>query len=161
MPNLPFTARDRAELYAKQHNVTITLELGGGYDGYVVGTDSGTVIKSLNSPTLYRNELKVYRHLKKLGISELSGFRIPKLIDSDDDNSIIVMTLVKPPYAVDFACASLTKWPQFEPEIMEEWRNQKREEFGDDWSAVKRLMFAFESRGIFLSDVHPRNIACR
>ena len=136
---LPFSAKDRVELYVIEKGLTINAVLGGGYDGYVVATDAGTVIKSFNHVPLYRNELRVYRYLARKQISFLSNFRIPKLLGFDDDSSLITMTLVNPPFVVDFAGASLTRPKnEFDEETMAYWRNQKSEEFGDDWPAVKR-----------------------
>lgn len=132
MAILPFSARDRAEMYAFKKNLKINAILGGGYDGIVMSTDAGTAIKSLNNPRLYWNELSVYQRLKSLNLSSLSGFRIPKLIDFDDENYLIVMTLVKAPFVVDFASARLERPEPFDDDIVEYWHRQKREEFGDD-----------------------------
>jgi len=161
MATLPFPARDRAELYANAKNLTIDKRFGWGFDGTVFGTDTGTAIKVLNHQALYRNELDVYLHPQKKEISSLSGFQIPKLVDHDPDYWIIEMTVVSPPYVVDFAGARLKRPEPFDEEIIAEWTKSKREEFGDDWPSVKRLMFAFETRGVFLMDVHPKNVACR
>lgn len=37
MSPTPVTARDRAEMYAVDKNLTICIELGGGFDGIVLG----------------------------------------------------------------------------------------------------------------------------
>lgn len=50
---------------------------------------------------------------------------------------------------------------EFDEEIMSQWYAEKREQFGNDWPNVRMLMHAFERIGVYLSDVHPRNIACR
>lgn len=149
MAILPFSARDRAELYAHKRNLTIDKNYGGGYDGIVLGTDAGTAIKSLNNSELYRNELAVYLFMREKRIFSLSGFTIPKLVNYELENCIIEMTVVSPPYVVDFAGARLTRPEPFPEEIIEYWKRQKREEFGEDWPQVKHLLFAFESRGIF------------
>ncbi len=141
--------------------MTIDKQYGWGFDGTVFGTDAGTAIKVLKHRELYRNELAVYLHLQKKELSILSGFRIPRLVDHDPENWIIEMTVVSPPYVVDFAGARLKQPERFDDEIMEEWNRSKREEFGEDWQRVKRLIYAFETRGVFLMDVHPKNVVCR
>ena len=91
----------------------------------------------------------------------VGDFSIPKLIDWDDNNCIIEMSIVTPPFVVDFVGAKLEEPESFSDEIMEYWRDQKREEFGDDWPLVNRLIYAFRCKGIFLTDVHKGNVACR
>lgn len=127
----------------------------------MLGTSHRTAIKSLVHPILYRQERDVYLRLQELNLSNLRGFEIPRLVDLDDTLQVIEMTIVSPPFVLDFAGAKLDRKPQFEPEIMEEWRREKAEQFEDDWQEVQRLIWAFERFGVYLSDVHPGNVMCR
>jgi hypothetical protein len=43
-------------------------------------------------------------------------------------------------------------------EVMEEWRAEKAEQFGDRWPEVQRVVAAFHRWGIYLADVKPGNI---
>lgn len=162
MTLLPFSPLDRAALYAGSRNLTIQQEpLGGGFDGLVLATDQGTAIKTLNNPQLYRQELAVYQHLKEKNVTNVQGFQVPTLVANDDALSVIEMTIVSPPFVVDFAGARLYKRNDFGDEIMAEWRREKQEIFESDWPRVNTLIWAFEQLGVFLSDVHPRNVMCR
>ncbi len=45
--------------------------------------------------------------------------------------------------------------PEFSEDIWTEWEFQRREQFGDRWRTVERVMSAFEELGIYLMDVTP------
>ncbi len=49
--------------------------------------------------------------------------------------------------------------PEFSEDIWTEWEFQRREQFGDRWRTVERVMSAFEELGIYLMDVTPNNMA--
>lgn len=91
----------------------------------------------------------------------LKDFHVPQLIDYDDDLLVIEMTVVTAPYILDFASAFLEPcMNRFSQEELDDWRAQKLEEFEADWPRVRLLMAAFEGLGVYLSDIHPRNVAC-
>ena len=49
--------------------------------------------------------------------------------------------------------------PDFPPEVLEQWEQDRAEEFGPHWFRVRMIMELVQSRyGIFLTDVHLRNI---
>lgn len=103
---LPFAPLDRAALYASSRNLTIQKEeLGSGYDGTVLATNRGTALKVLNNQQLYRQELAICQHLKTKSVRRINGFQVPQLVDFDDSLSIIEMTIVSPPFVLDFASA--------------------------------------------------------
>ncbi|HUQ68133.1 MAG TPA: hypothetical protein VM165_01340 [Planctomycetaceae bacterium] len=161
MTGSPLTSRERAELYAKERALTIEKPLGGGFDGVVLGTNRRTAVKSLNYPILYQRERDVYLRLAEHNVNRVNGFEVPRLIDVDDRLMVIEMTIVSPPFVLDFAGALLDRKPEFELEILEEWRREKLEQFEADWPQVQHLIWTFERWGIFLSDVHPGNVMCR
>ena len=86
------------------------------------------------------------------------GFHVPQLIRADDDLRVIEMTIVTRPYVLDFAGAYLDGRPEFSEEIWAEWESQKREQFGDQWGIVEKVMSAFEGLGIYLVDISPSNV---
>ncbi len=141
MSALPFSPKERAELYAKQNNLTIEKQIGGGFEGVVLGTSRKTAIKSLNNLALYRQERDVYLHLKAKNTSNVKGFQIPQFIADDDNLWVIEMTLVSPPFVLDFAGASLLRKTDFEPEIGAEWIEEKKEQFEADWPRVKEMLY--------------------
>jgi hypothetical protein len=150
-------AIDRARQYAKTKSFTIETEFGSGCDGFVLATNQGTAIKAFHFPELYRRELEIYEYLLKWDITEVHGFHIPKLLGHDADLAIIEMTVVSPPFVLDFVSARI----EIPVEYDEEWIARRMDEFEEDWSTVKRVIWGFEQHGIYLSDVHPRNIKCR
>ena len=108
---------------------------------------------------LFQRERDVYLRLQEHGITEVDGFAVPKLIALSADINLIEMGIVSPPFVLDFAGAYLDRAPDYPPEVMQEWEEDKREQFGDErWETVRILMFAFQRMGIYLADVKPGNI---
>lgn len=69
------------------------------------------------------------------------------------------MTIVHPPFLLDFASAYLDdNAPEFPEEVMEEWRTRKLEEFCGRWAEVERILAALRRYGIHLTDIHLGNI---
>lgn len=68
------------------------------------------------------------------------------------------MTIVRPPFVLDFAGAYLDRAPDYPDEVMEEWLAEKVEQFGERWPEVRRVVAAFRQWGIYLADVKPGNI---
>lgn len=162
MPNLPLSAEDRAELYAARRNLTIEKSLGFGNDGSVFATSDRTAIKCLKYQSLFENELAIYQHLTHLGLVNVNEFEIPALVNFCEELLVIEMTIVTPPYVLDFASARLKGFEtRYDEEQMAEWKLEKAEQFEDDWPQVQRMVWTFERHGIVLADVHPRNVACR
>lgn len=162
MEKPPGTPLERAALYAKSKDLAISKTLGGGYDGLVQATTGRTAIKAFKSPELYRRELAVYRRFAERSFFQAEEFHVPSLVGHDDDLAVIEMTIVSPPFIVDFASVvKLDTPPQFEAEIMEEARREQKENFEDDWPRVKRALRKLESIGVYLADVHPGNVRCR
>ena len=161
MSQLPYTIEDRIELYAEQRSLAIESRLGFGQDGIVYGSSNKTALKCLRTGELYRREKAVYCLLQTKGVKTVRGFHVPELIDYEDTLWVIEMTIVTPPYILDFASAYLEPcMNKFSQEQLEEWREQKLDEFESNWPQVRLLMAAFEGLGVYLSDIHPRNVAC-
>ena len=155
------TPLERAALYAKSKDLAIDKTLGGGYDGLVLSTSGRTAIKAFNYDQLYRQELAVYRRFLERKFFQADDFQIPRLIGSDDQLNVIEMTIVSPPFIVDFASVvNLDTPPQFDDEIMKEARREQKENFEADWPKVKRAIFKLELVGVYMSDVHPGNVRC-
>ncbi len=162
MSHLVFSAEDRALLYAAGRKLTIEKSLGYGNDGTVFATSVKTAIKCLKNATLFANELAIYTHLSQAGVTHVNEFKLPELVHSQRDLLVIEMTIVTPPYVLDFASARLKGHEvKYDEETIAEWKREKAEQFEDDWRQVQRMVWAFESLGVVLTDVHPRNVACR
>ena len=149
---------ERALAYAENQNVVLQQFLGGGYDGSVFATDRKSAIKVLLQRELYEHERDVYCRLQQLRVTEVAGCAVPELLTFDDELWIVEMSIVSAPYVLDFAGARLNRPQEYPPEILREWRKEKRAQFGSDWKYVPRIVFAFEKLGIYLADLSPRNI---
>ena len=84
---------------------------------------------------------------------------MPELLHYDDRRHVIEMSIVQPPYLLDFAQATLDSPPDFSDDALEMWRAEKAEQFGPHWAFVEELMALLASSyGIYLIDVNPGNI---
>ena len=69
------------------------------------------------------------------------------------------MTIVQPPFVLDFASAYLDDAaPVFPEYVMTEWLAQKQEEFGPHWLHAAVVLAGLRKHGIHMTDVHPGNI---
>jgi hypothetical protein len=80
--------------------------LGDGTDGRVweVAGESGgqSALKVFERSKNYHNELQCYQILQRNGVVSICGFNVPELVDFDDDLLALQMTIVQPPYILDF-----------------------------------------------------------
>ncbi len=152
-------AIERIDQYSASRRIVLTDRLGQGYDGIVFSTSRGTAVKALAFEKLYVRERDVYLRLRDHAIEDVHGFAVPSLIDCEDRLWIIEMEIVSPPFVLDFAGAYLDQRPDYPDDVLEEWMEDKRLQFGDDrWDIVQSIMAAFRGFGIHLADVKPGNI---
>ena len=72
---------------------------------------------------------------------------------------VIEMTIVTPPFLLDFAGAYLDWPPDFSPEVMDQWHHDKAEQFGKRWKEVQNILAMLtEQSDIYMLDVNPGNI---
>jgi hypothetical protein len=83
---------------------------------------------------------------------------VPQLISHDDEFLAIEMTIVSPPFCLDFGGAYLDRPPDYSPEVWDDWRKMKSEAFEENWPTVQNILAEFESLGIYIADVNPGNI---
>src|SRR5215207_2090651 len=91
--------------YEIQYQVRLVNALGDGKDGRVFKTDGRTAVKFLYEESVYRRELQAYQILRHQDIDEVNGFQVPRLLRHDDVLRAIEMTIVQPPFLLDFAAA--------------------------------------------------------
>jgi hypothetical protein len=95
--------------------------------------------------------------LKELG-SGAEGFAVPKLVAFNLEMQVIEMTIVEPPFLLDFAQSKLDT-PEDFPNALNEWWERLAEDFGDRLSVVQNLFYTLISRyGIYYYDLAPRNV---
>jgi hypothetical protein len=151
--------KERASDYASRRGITLMRQLGYGRDGTIFSTSLATAIKVHFERGPYERELACYHRLSEHHVMDVRGHRVPQLISWDDELLVIEMSVVAPPFLLDFASASLDTAPDFSAEVMEEWDDEKREQFGCRWEEVQLILaFVRGHYGIHLLDVNPGNI---
>ena len=159
MFNPSLSPDERIRRYSVAQGTHLLQSLGFGKDGTVHLTVQRTAIKVFSHEAVFARERNCYLRLKEFNIHEVLGHNVPQLVNSDEDLLILEMTSVQPPFLLDFASAYLDWPPDFPPEVLEDWRQQKAEEFGPNWPKVLVLLeFLADTYGIYLTDVHPGNI---
>src|SRR5436305_11753147 len=125
----------RALQYAQHHALALGEELGFGVHGIVLSAESQiqtresalhSAVKVHEREACYLRERDIYLRLKERGIKEIRGCTVPRLIGYDDQLWIIEISLVSPPYVLDFAGAYLDWKPDFSDEVMADWRADKQ-----------------------------------
>lgn len=149
---------ERTLQYIERYGCVLEDELGFGFDGIVLSTNCQSAVKGFRYEKLYQRERDIYQRLQAEGITRIRDFKVPSLIRFDDEFWVVEMTVVSPPFVLDFAGAYLDQRPDYPEDVMESWREEKMEQFGDHWPEVQALMRAFAKLGIYLADVKPGNI---
>ena len=150
---------EAADVYTERYGIRILSRLGAGKDGVVWASDQESAIKFLKSEELYQREAAVYGRLAKFQVTRLVGHFVSQLIRLDTSLRAIEMTIVSPPFVLDFAGAYLDgTGPVFPDDVMAGWREDKMEQFGRNFSAAMRVVAALRRYGVAMMDVHPGNI---
>ncbi len=152
----------RFAAYAERRNFHSPRFLGSGKDGVVHEVESNdfpgfVAVKSFYRAGTYERERDVYVRLREEQVTQVRGFHVPQLIAMDDDCLTIEMTVVAPPYILDFADARLDEGPEYSEEVWVDWNRKLDDDFGDNADVVRRLLAVLESHGVILLDVHPGN----
>ncbi len=151
--------RNRASDYAGRRGFILEHQLGYGRDGTIFSTSLATAVKVFFGPEPYERELACYRRLVEYEVIDVLGHHVPQLIGWHDELLVIEMTVVTPPFLLDFASAYLDSPPDFSDEVLEAWEEEKREQFGSRWDDVQLVLaFLRGHYGIYLLDVNPGNI---
>jgi hypothetical protein len=132
--------------------------LGSGIDGRVWSSDRQTAVKVLERDHNYLLERECYQRLQVAGVTDLRGFAVPELVDFDDELLVVEMTIVSPPFLLDFGKVHLDRRPEFSAETLAEWRESMQELFENNWPEVRLLLAALERYGIYYLDAKPGNI---
>lgn len=117
MTQHPDELEDRAVRFAAQRQSRIEHRLGYGKDGSIFSTDRATAIKIHQRRTSFVRELECYQAIAECGVRDVLGHRVPQLVAWDEDLLAIEMTIVKPPFLLDFGDAYLDRAPEFTEEV--------------------------------------------
>src|SRR5438874_8218450 len=150
---------EQLDRYCFLHGIFRTTELGAGKDGTVYATSRGTAVKVHARIESYTRERDIYLRLRSRRFRKAWMFNVPRLKSYDDEGLVLEMSIVTPPYLLDFASAYLDKRPDFPQEIEEEWQRNIQESFGDKFPDVMAALEAMErDAGVILLDIHPHNV---
>jgi len=159
---LPELLISRARVYCDRLGLKIQDPiLGRGLQGMVFSSNHQSAIKVHAEKAGYLRELQAYSRLAQHDVREVRGLTIPKLRAFDEPLHIIEMSLVKPPFIVDFGGAYLDAPPSHatDPEVRARWMAERHEKFERHFISVNAILAELETRyGIYLTDVHPGNI---
>ncbi len=147
--------------YAQSRSISLEDQrLGYGSDGVVWKTSRGTALKVHHIEKTYRVELASYRRLRDAKVINICGLSVPELIDSDDSFHAIEMTLVRPPYLLDFGKVYIDQPPPYwgDEQLMENALVGWLEVFGPNWPTVQLALSVLRSHGIYNVDPRPSNI---
>ena len=150
----------KAGAYAKAWDCEIGERLGFGIHGIVVVLESknepaATALKVHSSAEPYRRERDIYERLREGRVTRILGFHVPQLLRWDDGLLALEMTVVAPPFVLDFAGAYLDFPPEFPEEVWAEWNRKNEEQFGGDWAMARRILGELEDLGIYMHDPSP------
>jgi hypothetical protein len=135
--------------------------LGCGLQGMVFSTSNQSAIKVHAEKEGFWRELKAYSRLGQYDVREVRGITVPTLRAFDESLQLIEMSLVRPPFIVDFGGAYLDEPPTHatDPGVKARWMAERDEKFEDNSTVVNAILAELEMRfGIYLTDVHPGNI---
>ncbi len=143
----------RAEAYIQSRKLSLNFQypLGAGIDGCVWPTSRPSALKLSERERSHRDEVESYRRLRDCNVRRLQGFAIPRLIDFDDPLMAIEISIVAPPFLLDFGKVYLDAPPPYweDAEIMGHWHAEGRDNFGNRWKSVLSLISMLESYGIY------------
>jgi hypothetical protein len=152
--------RDRAEAIARRYTGIDQLlkDLGSGAEGYVFASPSATAIKVFTHHEKFDRELAAYQRLLEHDVIDVLGFAVPRLVHFDANLLVIEMTMVQPPFLLDFA-QSVLDMPLDFPEGLDEWWERIEPDFGDRFPIVQQLFYELQHKyGIYYYDLAPRNV---
>ena len=133
--------------------------LGSGKDGEVYRTSRNTAVKGVQAAEIYQRERDCYLRLGDVGLTDICGLRLPEMIDHDANHLVIEMTIVSPPFLLDFGSAYLDEPPDFPDDVIANWLEELKERFEDRYDDVLNVLAELDSQaGIHLFDVHPHNL---
>lgn len=160
MSGYPDDITERASLYAEPRGLRMKDRLGHGVHGTVFLSDRPSAVKVFKNAEGFHREHDCYLRLRRHGVLQVLGHHVPQLLDFDSALLVVEMTVVQPPYLLDFAGAYIEKSPDLPDEVIEEWYADKLEQFGADrWQKVQLILATLKGHyGIHLIDVNRNNI---
>lgn len=110
------------------------------------GTLQESAIKARDHAKYYASELEAYRRLERGNIHVIRDLNVPQLLRCDDALRVIEMSIVRKPFLLDFAGATIDRRFEFSAAVWREWEAEKREQFGMRWPEVQKVISELECR---------------
>jgi hypothetical protein len=153
-----------AQRYALKRNIKLGERLGFGIHGTVFAAQDNTkpgflAVKFHREQRPFERECRVYHRLLEEQTTRILGFNVPQLLSIDEEFRAIEMTIVRPPFLLDFADAFLDQAPYFSEDVLRQWEEDKAETFGERWSEITEVLAALQALGVYLLDINPGNIS--
>lgn len=156
-PNLEGAAREYINRQRRQF--TIKEQLGAGTDGSVWATTNNSAVKAVEREKNYTIELRCYQRLMEHGVKDIDGLTVPQLLGFSATLRVIEMTLVHPPFLLDFGKAYLDEPSPYTQEQLAEWRRSWHQFFPKgDIQRVNKVLRLLRGHGIEYVDPKPWNI---
>jgi hypothetical protein len=151
---------DQLLLYCKENSLELSSRLGKGIQGLVFSTLQKTALKVHCRKEAYEREKNAYLRLREKDIQKIRNLAIPKFVSSNDKLLIIEMSIVSPPYLLDFGSAYLDYPPEHLLEENYLSSPDSDEESQERKYIIQMILSDLEYQaGIFFSDTHKWNIA--
>jgi hypothetical protein len=152
----------RAAAYVQLRNLLLDCQypLGAGIDGSVWRTSRPSALKICERHKSFSDEVESYRRLHDVDIRRIQGFAVPQLINFDETLLAVEISMVSPPFLLDFGKVYLDRPPPYwnDAEIMADWHAEGKENFGNRWGTVMSLIRTLQKYGIYYVDPKPGNI---
>lgn len=145
--------------YCLSRDLELVGQLGEGKDGKVWQTQQHTAVKAHEYIERYQRERDAYIRLKECQLNQVGSFRLPRILNYDDAGLVLELSIVSPPFMLDFASAWLDEPPDFTQEIIEHWHKQIEERFEPRGGEVIAALHTLARRsGVYMLDANPNNI---
>jgi hypothetical protein len=132
--------------------------LGWGIGGVVyLSPDANSAVKVHHHQESFETELRVYRKLKELRITQLHGLTIPKLRDAREDCKLLCMDFVNAPFLLDFA-GVLFSPPDFPDDAMQHWHGKISEAYGPNAHVAYAVYNSLQKYGMYYVDFRKTNL---
>jgi len=151
---------EHALVYANKKDITVTTDrkLGSGQDGCVFKSSRHTAVKAFERIENFDNELICYQRLEAEGIKKLGPFAVPELIGFSGVELVIEMSIVSPPFLLDFGKVWIDRKPDFSAEALADKEAECADLYGERWGEVQLALAVLKRLGIYYTDVRLGNI---
>ena len=149
----------RLHQYCAANQLEVNERLGLGNDGGVWRTHR-TAVKVFwpERSSAFRTEVACYERLAELGVRQVLGFTIPRMLGADPTILAMEMEFVSKPSVLDFGKARLGSPPRDDFSEVEAHEIDMLDKWGSKLPIVRKVVRQLENYGIYYLDPQPGNI---